>query len=959
VARLSAGGHLARRLDLAILHGALPSRPAVLDALLIDASLAASTVEALRRWAGGRVAVRLGDEDPEDAWLSELVRTAAEPLLVGELRVDLRRGVLERGSALVTLTDTEALLLAWLATQAGTVVSRGDLLKHVWSYNPNMHTRVVDVTIARLRTKIEADPANPQILLTVRGKGYRLDGVQRPPPADERAALPDSGLVGREEDWAQLHKWFERRDSLLTVLGPPGVGKTALASAFCATISGSVWCSLQAAITEDEGLSIIAAALGLPASMPEAQIRQALVLGERSLLVLDNVEHLLGLIRRLLDVAPASPLLLTSRIRLGTLGERCLDLGPLSCVAARALFLARARRLRTDFDADAATLQQLSELTEGLPLAVELAAAQVRVLSGADLVRVLSRREVSAPGRSGHKSYDEALASSWALLDPDAQRLLAILAVVRGDAPLTLVEALVDEPIEALSALRDASLVQIDHAAGGAAVHLLETVRRYVSRVAPLDAPERSELVRGVARHVCRLDVQARSADGWAAVRELGRVRMAVWGAVDLALATGDRELAATLGLGLTHCYEALGPTARDLSMLRKLAPDEHSPQAIRVAQLQALLLAMIGEVDEARRHADRCSQLARSGADEAEAVYAQTMVATRAGELDTTALEAVLDTFSDPIARCRALAAIGLARKRATEASEAIQWLERALAIADRLGIDWLQTGLLGLLASAHAGRGEWDRASRLATSVAQTFDSVGMRQNAEMPLAIRKLAYQGLGRLDLARSVELELIALMRSQGRIRTLARLYDSLSQLSLDLGDPQEAREASQECARLYRAVDDADGVLGAMVDEAAAILALGEVDKAREAVEPHLDSTLPGVPDRALEVAVVASLTLGEVDRAEAAIARTRASDPLVALMRALVAARVGEPVDPPPTPNGARPHLNALAALLGGPVSEGRTPRAQAMSAAGDLDATFPETKLVREMFERGLLPV
>ena len=208
---------------------------------------------------------------------------------------------------------------------------------------------------------------------------------------------PHDGLVGRQEAWTALQRWFQSGDPLLTVLGPPGIGKTALVTAFAEVVPGASVAHLQAAETDEEALSVVIAALGLPQASSEAVAVQAVTRGERGLLVLDNAEHVLGFVGRLLTTPPRSPVLVTSRVRLSVPEERSLDLKPLSEAATRTLFLEHARRLRADFDDDPEVLGQLAALCEGLPLAVELAAAQVRVLSGADLIRVLRARRSPEP----------------------------------------------------------------------------------------------------------------------------------------------------------------------------------------------------------------------------------------------------------------------------------------------------------------------------------------------------------------------------------------------------------------------------------------------------------------------------------------------------------------------------------------------------------------------------------
>lgn len=97
-------------------------------------------------------------------------------IVVGDLQIAPADGVVTRGDELVPLTKTEFTLLVELATERGRVLSREELLERVWGYDYFGDSRLVDVHVRRLRKKVEADPANPTIVTTVRGMGYRMPG---------------------------------------------------------------------------------------------------------------------------------------------------------------------------------------------------------------------------------------------------------------------------------------------------------------------------------------------------------------------------------------------------------------------------------------------------------------------------------------------------------------------------------------------------------------------------------------------------------------------------------------------------------------------------------------------------------------------------------------------------------------------------------------------------------------
>ncbi|MCP4873063.1 MAG: hypothetical protein GY898_30590 [Proteobacteria bacterium] len=131
--------------------------------------------------------------------------------------VDLAHQRIERDGVARTLSTKEAELLGYLARQPGVSVPRAELLAEVWGYAPGASTRTLDVTVARLRRKLEDQP--PRCLLTDRGTGYRLAG-----------SAPVRRLVGRDEDVAEIRRAVGAGAPLVTVLGPPGSGTTSLAA---------------------------------------------------------------------------------------------------------------------------------------------------------------------------------------------------------------------------------------------------------------------------------------------------------------------------------------------------------------------------------------------------------------------------------------------------------------------------------------------------------------------------------------------------------------------------------------------------------------------------------------------------------------------------------------------------------------------------------------------------------
>ena len=285
-------------------------------------------------------------------------------------------------------------------------------------------------------------------------------------------------FIGRESDLATLAEMASRSQRLITITGPGGAGKTRLARRFGAArlpalaSAGGVWfCDL----TEARRVEAICAAVGgvlgvaLTSGGTEemiAQIGMSLAGRGPVLLILDNLEQLVDLmpatVGRWLRLAPQAEFVGTSREVLGIPGESTYELNALSLPTSDAdaeaseavqLFVTRAKAVRRDFTLSAIDLPIVAEIVrrlEGMPLAIELAAARVGVLAPAKLLERLSKNfDLLATGRSGevtsrHATLRKTIEWSWNLLSPPEQSALADVAVFRGGFTLDAAEEVVD-----------------------------------------------------------------------------------------------------------------------------------------------------------------------------------------------------------------------------------------------------------------------------------------------------------------------------------------------------------------------------------------------------------------------------------------------------------------------------------------------------------------------------------
>ncbi len=326
-------------------------------------------------------------------------------------------------------------------------------------------------------------------------------------------AEPPVHLIGRARELASVVALLGRDDArLVTLTGPGGTGKTTLAVAAATQLGGAPFVDLAPVADPDLVIPTIAARLGIDEEQgeePIATLARALAGRERVFALIDNLEHLAGSfvdIAFLLDAAPQLQLLATSRAPLhialeheyrvpplGLPDPAAADLDAVSTAAAVRLYVERAREVVPEFEVTEANAEAIAGITrglDGLPLAIELAAARVRVL-GVEGTRkrlgeaqaLLTRTAPDLPERQ--RSIRATVAWSVDLLDGQARHALAALSLFPAGATLEALEAIADPGTDvavALDALLDASLANSSLAGGSEPrFTMLETVRAYAA----------------------------------------------------------------------------------------------------------------------------------------------------------------------------------------------------------------------------------------------------------------------------------------------------------------------------------------------------------------------------------------------------------------------------------------------------------------------------------------------
>jgi predicted ATPase/DNA-binding SARP family transcriptional activator len=445
-------------------------------------------------------------------------------------------------------------------------------------------------------------------------------------PVDRRRRgnlpAPSTSFVGRENELPAIAALL-REHRLVTLTGPPGVGKSRLAvetaRSLEADFADGIWVvDLARAGGEGDAGRLLANVLDVRGADPHDRVTSRLRDAE-ALLVLDACEHVLGEAARIAATLLADcgglRILATSREALHDASEVRAPVAPLGPAAVE-LFLERARAARPGFEPDADELELAAEIVrrvDGLPLAIELAAARVNVLGLAEIVSILDRRAAllrdspaADPGRTALQALVEW---SYDLLHGDEKTLLQLLAVHRGGASLPSLAAAaatrgLSEATVAylIAALVDKSIVSASFAGGAARYDMLDTVRDYV-----LDLLAESDGLVGARRahaeYFAALAEEAHAAlrgPEWLRwERRLELENDNFWAALAYAADAPDPGVAVRLGtLGWYFALaERVSEGRRFLDLVVSACPDE-APVELRVAALAALSYLATEELD-------------------------------------------------------------------------------------------------------------------------------------------------------------------------------------------------------------------------------------------------------------------------------------------------------------------------------------------------------------------------
>jgi predicted ATPase/DNA-binding SARP family transcriptional activator len=545
-----------------------------------------------------------------------------------------------------------------------------------------------------------------------------LDVSQVRPRSPRRVPTPPTPLLGRERELTALAELVRDADTrLVTLTGIGGIGKTRLALELVRRLApefrnGSAVATL--ATTRDPSLvpRAILEALEVPEIGQDAEELLARSLADSQLLLLvDNFEQVLPAARAvatLLDAAPSVKVVVTSRAPLHVAAEREFPVPPLEDDEAAELFVSRAQAANPNFqlsEQNATAVAELCARLDGLPLAIELAAARTKLLPPATLLsRLGNRLELLTGGRRDAPRHQQTLRMtldwSYDLLGPEAQQLFAQLGVFAGGCTLTSAEAVCDGfVLDALEALVDESLVrQREAVTGEARFSMLEIVREYA--LEKLEASgEGDDLRRRHLEHFADLAQQAepelsRGDEQIAWFARLEDEHDNFRAALAFALATGEAASALRLVVGIRrfwhiHGYLAEGREALESAIAASV--DEPSELRAHALNMVGILAAEQGDFDSAR--ASFATALDDARAVESTRVLSSTLVNLGNLAFYSRDLDAARRLYEESIEHFESLGDlrgqglakenIGLMALTAGDVPEAVNWLTSALELA------------------------------------------------------------------------------------------------------------------------------------------------------------------------------------------------------------------------------------------------------------------------------------
>jgi predicted ATPase/DNA-binding winged helix-turn-helix (wHTH) protein len=775
----------------------------------------------------------------------------------GEFTLDLAKGCVFKAGEEIKLRPKVYETLKYLVEHPGRLIGKPELMQAVWPDAFVTEDSLVQCTLELRRALNDRDQ---RLLKTVPRRGYLFivevtqsaatpnqfpasvpfdlsEGRPLPPAKIARKRhdlpVPRTSLIGREQQIKEVAQLLFREDvRLLSLTGPGGAGKTRLAIAVAASIAdrftaGTQFVSLASITQPDLVANALADALEIQQvanrTIPE-------LIGDRLqnlgpfLLLLDNFEQVLPaatLVAETLEACTSLKILVTSRSPLRIYGEQEFPVSPLPQNSAIELFAQRAATVWPDFaitSQNTSAIQEICSRLDGLPLAIELAAARSKVLSPNAILdrlqrplQLLTGGALDLPERQ--QTLRNAIDWSHSLLNETEQRLFRRLSAFVGGCTLESGEAVCDtrrdlgiDLFEGLSSLVDKNLVhRMDPTQAAPRFAMLETIREYAGERL-MESGEQFAVRRA---HVAYCLVLAEEGNPELTSEDRTRWLMQCDGeidnfrcALDWLFQTRDLDWGFRLCVALFRFWdmrEHLSEGRARLEAILHLAGTDFTRERARVAHFLGALASAQGDYQAAEHFLERGLSLYEDLGD-------QSGIAASLNALAVTAR----DRGDYPSAQYN---------------------FERSLAcwrmLSDRLAI----ARCLHNLANVVRGSGDFLSARLALDEATEIFEELGDRSGAAWSINQQGDIARATGDIALARELYQRALAAFREAGDPWGSGRSLTDLGYIDCEQGDYPAARAVYREALEIFAGLGHRRGMARAL--EGYACLAVTEKDAAR------------------------------------------------------------------------------------------------------------------------------
>ena len=776
----------------------------------------------------------------------------------GEFTLDVARGCVFKAEEEIKLRPKVYETLKYLVEHPGRLIGKQELMQAVW---PDAFVTDDSLVQCTLELRRALDDRGQRLLKTVPRRGYLFTAeVIQPATAPDLVPVTDSfdlgnerellsakiarrrhdlpiprtSLIGREQQVAEATDLLLGGNvRLLSITGPGGAGKTrlavALASAAADRFAGGVqFVSLASITNPDLVVTALADALDIQRiasrTIPQL-IGDQLQHAGPFLLLLDNFEQVLPaatIVAETLEACPSLKIVVTSRSRLRIYGEQEFPVTPLAQNSAIELFVQRAAAVWPDFaitSENATAVRDICSRLDGLPLAIELAAARTRLLPpSAILDRLQSRLQLLTGGALDLPERQQTLRKTidWShdLLNEAERKLFRRLSVFAGGSTLEAAEAVCNtgrdlgiDLVEGLSSLVDKNLVQrVDRAEAQPRFAMLETIREYaLERL--IDSDEESAVRRAHAAYCLVLAEEGNP--------ELGSADRAYWlsqcdvemdnlrSALDWLFQTRDLDWGLRLCVALFRFWdmrEHLTEGRVRLETILGMAGTEHAKERARISLFLGALATGQGDYPAAGRFLEQSLSLYEDQGNE-------------------SGIAASLN-------------ALGVWARDRGDYLAAQSNLERSLAcwrtLSDRQAI----ARCLHNLANVVKVRGDYPRAEWALREATDIFEELGDRTGAAWCISQQGDIARARDNLDAARGLYQRALSAFRETGDPWGSARSLTDLAYIDCEQGDHPAAHAACCEALEIFAGLGHRRGMARALEGSACLALAQGDAERA-------------------------------------------------------------------------------------------------------------------------------